>query len=285
VLGVHIVPVLIPQDQGVHENVGGRPAAARFVIRDIVPLRADKSGKFGLGDLEIHAQISEKFCVVVFHGAQDTHMNNKSQEKNPLMDIILIEMQRRGWNTMNLSKESGVAQPVISRFLNGSINIKVKNIFNLLKGLDLLSGTSRSLLPADFTLIPKYQARLSGGPGHYVLSQDIESHLSFKNSWLSGRCQKDQCALFEVRGDSMAPLITDGDIVLVNLSKNDPRDLIDGKIYAFSEGDTVKVKRLVWRGPDLWAISENKAEAPDAAVDKDGFNLIGKVVWVGHEVR
>jgi len=212
-------------------------------------------------------------------------MNNISQEKNPLVDIILNEMRRRGWNTMKLSKESGVVQPVISRFLNGSINIKVENIFNILKSLDLLSIRLRSLLPADFTLIPKYQARLSGGPGNYVLSQDIESHLSFKNSWLNGKCQRDQCALFEVRGDSMAPLITDGDIVLVDMSKNDSGDLIDGKIYAFSEGDKVKIKRLVWRGADLWAISENKAEAPDAAVDKDGFNLIGKVIWIGHEVR
>lgn len=63
------------------------------------------------------------------------------------MDIILIEMQRRGWNTMNLSKESGVVQPVISRFLNGSINIKVKNIFNLLKSLGLVSTTGKEADP------------------------------------------------------------------------------------------------------------------------------------------
>lgn len=212
-------------------------------------------------------------------------MNNKSQEKNPLVNLILAEMHRRGWNTMNLSKESGVVQPVISRFLNGSINIKVENIFNILRSLDLLSVTLRSLMPADFTLVPKYRARLSGGPGAYVLSQDIESHLSFKNSWLNGKCQRDKCALFEVRGDSMAPLITDGDIVLVDISKSDPGDLIDGKIYAFSEGDRVKVKRLVSRGSALWAISENKPESPDAAVEKDCFNLIGKVIWVGHEVK
>jgi len=138
---------------------------------------------------------------------------------------------------------------------------------------------------ADFSLVPKYRARLSGGPGAYAWTQDVESHLSFKNAWLNGKCKKDAAALFEVRGDSMSPLITDGDIVLVDTSKNVPQDLVEGKIYAFSEGDRVKVKRLMWRGADLWAISENKTESPDAPVDKDGFNLIGKVIWVGHEVR
>ena len=24
---------------------------------------------------------------------------------------------------------------------------------------------------------------------------------------------------------------------------------------------------------------------PDAPVNKDGFNLIGKVIWIGHEVK
>lgn len=138
---------------------------------------------------------------------------------------------------------------------------------------------------ADFSLVPKYRARLSGGPGAYAWTQDVESHLSFKNAWLNGKCNKDAAALFEVRGDSMSPLITDGDIVLVDTSKNVPGDLVEGKIYAFSEGDRVKVKRLMWRGADLWAISENKTESPDAPVDRDGFNLIGKVIWVGHEVR
>ena len=48
VLILHVVLSLIPQGQGVHENVGGRLAAAHFVIRDHVPVRADELGKFGL---------------------------------------------------------------------------------------------------------------------------------------------------------------------------------------------------------------------------------------------
>lgn len=41
---------------------------------------------------------------------------------------------------------------------------------------------------ADFSLVPKYRARLSGGPGAYAWTQDVESHLSFKNAWLNGKC-------------------------------------------------------------------------------------------------
>lgn len=137
----------------------------------------------------------------------------------------------------------------------------------------------------DFALIPKYATRLSVGPGAYVLSEDIENTMAFKKVWINQRCNKNGCGLFEVVGDSMAPAICHEDIVLVDMSKSDPKEIIEGKVYAFAEGDKVRIKRLMWKGQELWAVSENKAESPDGAVDVEGFRLIGKVIWVGHEVR
>jgi|GEM_PF-1825412 len=139
----------------------------------------------------------------------------------------------------------------------------------------------------DFTLVPKYKVRLSGGPGNYVLEEDMEHHLVFKTTWLKRRCPGNGCGLFTVTGDSMAPHVTEGDIVLVDMAKNQPLDIVDGKIYAFSEWETVKIKRLMRQGPKIMAQSDNILNIGPSMIEVDigQFRLIGKIVWVGHEVR
>lgn len=83
----------------------------------------------------------------------------------------------------------------------------------------------------------------------------------------------------------MFPLIQDGDVVLVDLGQNELQGVREGKIYAFSEGDLIRVKRLIFKGSgELWAISDNKQTSPDTVIDMATFSLIGRVVWVGHEV-
>jgi transcriptional regulator with XRE-family HTH domain len=68
-------------------------------------------------------------------------MNEKSQPKNSLADFILTAMRKQGLNQVELCKLTGVSQPVISRLLNKknpARNIGVKNIYEILKKLDLL---------------------------------------------------------------------------------------------------------------------------------------------------
>jgi len=85
----------------------------------------------------------------------------------------------------------------------------------------------------------------------------------------------------------MAPHVTEGDIVLVDMAKNQPLDIVDGKIYAFSEWETVKIKRLMRQGPKIMAQSDNILNIGPSMIEVDigQFRLIGKIVWVGHEVR
>ncbi len=146
-----------------------------------------------------------------------------------------------------------------------------------------ISGPARH---ASFVLIPKYKARLSGGPGSLETSDQIEGNFAFRKDWISKKGGGNSLALFEVKGDSMLPVIADGDVVLVNMAQNDIHDITDGKIYAFREDHTVKVKRLVWQNNKLWALSDNLfiPGYEKYEVDSDAFHLIGKVVWVGHEV-
>jgi len=136
-------------------------------------------------------------------------------------------------------------------------------------------------------VVPQYGDRLSAGAGSFIENGnnvEVVGSFAFKPKWLNRKCPSGKCAVFRVAGDSMFPIIQDGDVVLVDMSQNDPLMVRDGKIYAFSEGDFIKVKRLVRQGSELWAISDNKAVSPDCIIDMSIFSLIGRVIWIGHEV-
>lgn len=197
----------------------------------------------------------------------------------------MIKKELTGEEIRNFMKSLGVNQNIYAarigitkNYLSDLINNK-KTASQILVRLILSINAER-----DFSLVPKYKARLSGGHGSFETSTEVENFLSFKTAWLKARCALNCCGLFEVRGDSMAPFITDGDVVLVNMSKNTIDDITDGKIYAFSEGDRVRVKRLSLKGAAIVAYSDNKLEGGDPTEVEPDFRLIGKVVWVGHEV-
>lgn len=155
------------------------------------------------------------------------------------------------------------------------------------EGNKSMSSVLHAVHGSEWTQVPQYRDRLSAGPGSFVENGggDTVGSFTFKTAWLRRKCQPNQCAVFHVSGDSMFPLIQDGDVVLVDLGQNELQGVREGKIYAFSEGDLIRVKRLIFKGSgELWAISDNKQTSPDTVIDMATFSLIGRVVWVGHEV-
>jgi len=137
----------------------------------------------------------------------------------------------------------------------------------------------------EFTFIPKYKARLSGGHGSFETSDQIEVNLAFRTEFVKSKGNPKKMALFEIMGDSMEPFLYDRDVILVDLQQNDPRMIVDGKAYAFREDNTIKVKRLSVQGRTLMATSENSQKYPPYEIFHEQFQLIGRVIWVGHEVR
>jgi transcriptional regulator with XRE-family HTH domain len=108
-----------------------------------------------------------------------------------------------------------------------------------------------------FTLVPKYSSRLSGCHGTLTDSDLTEANYAFRKDWIM-RKGSDSLALFDVYDDSMAPFISGGDIVLVDLAENDQGNIIDGKAYAICEEATVKVRRLARQGGKLIIRSQNR---------------------------
>ena len=90
-------------------------------------------------------------------------------------------------------------------------------------------------------------------------------------------------------GDSMAPVLTDGSIVAVDITLNNPRQA-DGKIVcARVSEEEVVIKRLRLRGQYALLFSENEDQHkfPPVIVDlnKQKDFLIGQVVWAWVDLR
>jgi phage repressor protein C with HTH and peptisase S24 domain len=130
--------------------------------------------------------------------------------------------------------------------------------------------------------IRRFDVHLSAGNGSFT---DRASELSpvpfaedFFGKKLTGRSASNM-VIVDARGDSMIPVIGDGDLVMIDTSETQPHDAI----YAISYADALFLNRVVKRPHHIDLISSNPdypVERVDG-VDIDYLEIIGRVVWVG----
>ncbi len=134
---------------------------------------------------------------------------------------------------------------------------------------------------SDYSLLPKVSA-VAGAGESLETSSDVEGMYAFRTDFLTRvHINPDKSVMLLVRGDSMEPLIRDGDTVLVDQSKNLPED---GFIYLVTLDEALMIKRLQ-RIPNGWRL---RSENPDRGyIDIEGddqlnmFRVHGRVRWFG----
>jgi phage repressor protein C with HTH and peptisase S24 domain/DNA-binding XRE family transcriptional regulator len=133
--------------------------------------------------------------------------------------------------------------------------------------------------PSYFDLVPMAEAHLSAGGGAFVLSEQLGEMYSFRKEWLRRVASSPKnVVLMNVRGDSMAPTIKNGDTVLIDTGR---RHVYDGNIYAIRLDQTIAIKRLsLLPGNRIMILSDNKAEYPPYNAEAKEVIVIGQVVWL-----
>lgn len=137
----------------------------------------------------------------------------------------------------------------------------------------------------EFQLVPQYDVEASAGGGGIVEREAEIGKLAFRHQWLreKGLSAKD-LVVIRVRGDSMAPTIYGGSIVLVDTRQDHVTD--DG-IYVLLVGEHLVAKRLQvdLRG-GLYIISDNPAYEEQHLTTKEAHELyiVGRVVWAAGDV-
>ncbi|WP_425064076.1 XRE family transcriptional regulator [Pyruvatibacter mobilis] len=135
--------------------------------------------------------------------------------------------------------------------------------------------------------IPRFDVTLSAGAGAFADRAQQLDAIPFTQDFLRrklGRTSTEGLAALDVMGDSMAPTLSDGDLVIADQNM---RAAGDG-VYAISIGDVLAVKRLHRRtdgGVDVISDNphyptENKSEEEAA----ETMTIIGRVRWASRMI-
>jgi phage repressor protein C with HTH and peptisase S24 domain len=151
------------------------------------------------------------------------------------------------------------------------------------EGLEQRHGADypKPSLVGDFIMVPRYDIASSAGPGALVAGEQIVDYLAFRADWVKnaiGVAPK-YLALISVKGDSMAPTLSDGDLILVDRSRE---AVEDSGVYVIHLNDALLVKRVQRHlNGALTVRSDNDRYAPEhvAAENVASFRVVGRVVW------
>lgn len=162
-------------------------------------------------------------------------------------------------------------------------------------GLDFYIGRPRAVEPvaeingSKFATVARYAASAAAGDGKINLEQEPIDHLAFSRDWLiQNGIRPDSCILITARGDSMAPAISDGDLVMIDRRKT---EIQSGRVYVYNDPtDGTRVKRIeVVPGSVIIVRSDShdqKSFPPEFhtgnAMNTISQNVLGEVIWSGH---
>jgi phage repressor protein C with HTH and peptisase S24 domain len=148
----------------------------------------------------------------------------------------------------------------------------------------LLGGTPPT--PADQIAVPRLDVEASAGPGAAGAEDRALFEVTFDPRWLR-RIGGDRrrLSMIEVRGDSMEPLLGDGDEILVDQGDAAAR-LRDG-VYVLRREGALMVKRLSPHpgGKRVSVTSDNPAYPSWPDCEAADVNVVGRVIWAGKRIR
>ena len=137
---------------------------------------------------------------------------------------------------------------------------------------------SRVFAPArgDWIEVPRLALGAAAGPGALGADERPFDSFRFSRRWLKEQGLSDgQLSTIRVQGDSMEPVLHDGDEILVDRAQ---RTLRDG-IHVVRVGEALMVKRLAAAGPGRATLLSQNLAYPPVEVSLAEIEIVGRVVW------
>jgi len=139
-----------------------------------------------------------------------------------------------------------------------------------------LSGDTR-----DQRNIPLLRDAIAAGNPRGIDESEIVAQIPFLKRWLPRGAQ---LYAFKVAGDSMAPIICDGYLVIVDAAQRDPKSLV-GQMVAAREGDGVTIKWLRKDKDTYLLVPQHVSPRIPVRVmrEEDDWSIVGVVLkWIGY---
>lgn len=204
-----------------------------------------------------------------------------SGARRRLLDLA----QERGVSLAGLSEMIGRNSSYLQQFIRKGSPRKLEESDRL--SLARFFGVDESELGApeekhgvaprgDWVEVPRLPLGAAAGPGALAMEERAFDSFRFSRSWLREQgLANAQLSAIRVQGDSMEPLLHDGDEILVDRTQ---RALRDG-IHVVRLGDALMVKRLAPAGPGRATLLSQNYAYPPIEVALAELEIVGRVVW------
>jgi repressor LexA len=134
------------------------------------------------------------------------------------------------------------------------------------------------------TAVRRLEIEASAGPGALADEDRASGAVHFDARLLAQLGVRPQdAAEIRARGTSMAPLIEDGDLMLVDERDRRVRD--QSAVYVIRLDGALMVKRVARSGTMLHVTSDNPEAPPIAPQTPHALEIIGRVVWLSRALR
>ncbi|WP_322895219.1 MULTISPECIES: S24 family peptidase [unclassified Yoonia] len=233
----------------------------------------------------------------------------KSDEKS-FEDAVRDRLEALGKRAYAVEVEAGLPPDAIRNVLrsskkSGPTLSRVKEICAAL-GLEFYVGPPRETNSVhhtiiggeDYATVSYHDVSASAGPGEEADPHAVVQDYVFRRDWLKRQGVAPQdAAMLRARGDSMVPMISDGDVLLIDTKRRNPPvaprtqpGMRRSSIYVVDVDGQTRVKWV--ERPDnitLILYSENAYNYhPEIFMGEEldeRLRFIGKVIWWGHTVR
>jgi transcriptional regulator with XRE-family HTH domain len=232
----------------------------------------------------------------------------KNQMKKKNLQASIIQRIMKAYQCRrdaDVAKHLGVEKGAVSNYRNGRRKLPMSLVLKVAEetsmSLDWLM-LGKNSLPAPILSVHSEQSsftnerqfvageyrpvrllkdEIAAGSPLEIREDDVEGYCLVQGSGRNGG-QSEHLTCCRIRGDSMYPILSDGDIVAIDHSQKDPRTL-HKKMAAFRQNSGATVKWLSYISKDVvLGIPENKNEIEHTICLKGeeiNTGIIGKVSW------
>ena len=155
-------------------------------------------------------------------------------------------------------------------------------------GLEFYIGPKREYFagreepaPVELAQVDRFSLAVSAGPGASEVAMPDETVPFAAQHLRRHKIKPAEVAVLDVRGDSMEPILFDGDTILVDKVKSRP---VSGKMYVVVRPENVQVKWVIVTRRAITLVSENEAYPPERVDPHDNAEFY-RVRWFGHFIR
>lgn len=142
-----------------------------------------------------------------------------------------------------------------------------------LGGSEEISSPAKS---SHWIEVPRLPLGAAAGPGALAADERPFDSFRFSRKWLREHgLEASQLSAIRVQGDSMEPLLHDGDEILVDRGQRTMRD----GVHVVRLGDALMVKRLAAAGRGHAVLLSENSAYPRIEVALGELEIVGRVVW------